>query len=130
MTAQEQLTLRAVILHDQIADSFGLPAFRLLNDLGHDVSTTDSADQAIEMLQHDPADLLIIDAERAQQRQFISRLSSLPSDQQPKQVAVFSDSSDESMSGLASKLNRAKVHVLLRPLHMHGLLGMLRTIEQ
>ncbi|HMB94872.1 MAG TPA: hypothetical protein VKK61_02415 [Tepidisphaeraceae bacterium] len=106
-----------------------MPAFRLLNDLGHDVSSAVSTDQALEMLQHDGADLVVVDADRPEQREFVSRLNNIPEDQQP-QVAIFSDALDDSLSVMVNKLDRAaNVHVLLKPLHMHGLLNMLRNIE-
>jgi hypothetical protein len=130
MTANEQLTLKTVILHDHPLDSYELPTYRLLNGLGHDVSSTKSPDDAVEMLRGDVTDLLIIDSKKSEQRDFVSRLSDLPADQQPRQVAIISDSVDDSLSALVHKLDRAaSVHVLLKPLHMHGLLKMLRNIE-
>jgi CheY-like chemotaxis protein len=129
MTAQEQSTLKTLILHNGASDSFELPAYRLLNDFGHDVATTDSADEAVELLQHDRTDLVVIDADRPGQREFVSRLTALPPDQQPRQLAIFSDALDDSLSTLMHRLTPGRVHVLLKPLHMHGLLGVLRTIE-
>jgi DNA-binding NtrC family response regulator len=130
MTANDQLTLKTIILHNQSTDSFDAPAYRLLNDLGHEVSSTASADQAVEFLQHDGADLLIIDADRPGQKDFVTRLSDLPADQQPREVAIFSDALDDSLAALVHKMHRAgSVHVLLKPLHMHGLLNVLRNIE-
>ena len=133
MTAQEQSTLKTLIFHNEAADSLELPAYRLLNDFGHDVSATDSADEAVELLRNDRADLVVVDADRPGQRRFVSRLSDLPPDQQPRQLAIFSDVLDESLSTLVHKLSPGpgpgRVHVLLKPLHMHGLLGVLRAIE-
>ena len=129
MTAQDQLTLKTLILHSQNSDATGLAAYRLLNDLGHEVATTASPDQAVELLQSDRADLVIIDADRSGQSDFVNRLSDLPADQQPRQVAIFSDALDDTLKSLASKVQRSRVHVLLKPLHMHGLLGVLRNIE-
>jgi CheY-like chemotaxis protein len=129
MTAQQQLTLRAILLHNQVGESYSLPAYRLLSDLGHDVTETDSADQALEMLRSDGADLLVVDADRPEQRAVVNRLSDLPADQQPRHVAIFSDTLDESLSSLSLKLSSSRVHVLLKPLHMHRLLGVLRHFE-
>ena len=129
MTAQDQLTLKAILLHTQASDSYSLPAYRLLSDLGHDVTQTDSTDQVFEMLQSDGADLLVVDADRTEQRAVVNRLSDLPADQQPRQIAVFCDSLDDLLSGLVHKLTPARVHVLLKPLHMHRLLGVLRHFE-
>src|SRR4051812_32124738 len=129
MTAQEQSTLKTLILSDVAVDAFELPAYRLLNDLGHDVSAADSADEAVEMLQQDQTDLVVVDADSPNQREMVSRITELPPEQQPRQLAIFSDALDESLSALLRKLSPARVHVLLKPLHMHGLLGVLRNIE-
>jgi response regulator of citrate/malate metabolism len=129
MIAQEQQTLRAILLTNQASDSYSLPAYRLLSDLGHDVTPTDSTDQVFAMLQNDGADLLVVDADKPEQRAVVNRLGELPADQQPREVAIFSDSQDEAISSLAHKLSAARVHVLLKPLHMHRLLGVLRHFE-
>src|SRR5947208_2514627 len=109
MTAQDQLTLKTIILHSQAADATGLAAYRLLNDLGHEVSTTASAEQAMELLQNDRADLVVIDSDRIGQSDFVSRLSNLPADQQPRQVAIFSDALDEPLKSLTSRVQRSRV---------------------
>jgi DNA-binding NtrC family response regulator len=129
MTAQDQLTLKTIILHGQSVDAGGLPEYRLLNELGHDVSVTPSAQRAVQWLQSDRADLVVVDSDRAGQTDFVSRLASLPADQQPRQIAIFSDAMDESLTHLAERVQRSRVHVLLKPLHMHGLLKVLRSIE-
>jgi response regulator of citrate/malate metabolism len=130
MTANDQLTLKTIILHNQPGDSFSIPTYRLLNDLGHDVATSMTSDQVMEMLQHDGADLVVVDADRSEQREFVSRLNDIPDDHQPKQVAIISDAVDDSLTALVHKLHHAaSVHELLKPLHMHGLLKMLRNIE-
>jgi DNA-binding NtrC family response regulator len=129
MTAQEQLTLKTLLLHNRAADASGSAAYRLLNDLGHEVATTDSADQAVELLQSDRADLVVIDADAKSQSDFVARLFDLPADLQPRQVAIFSDAANEGLTHLVDRLQRGKVHVLLKPLHMHGLLSVLRHIE-
>jgi CheY-like chemotaxis protein len=129
MTAQDQLTLKTIILHGQSVDAGGLPEYRLLNELGHDVTITPSAQQAVQFLQSDRADLVVVDSDRLGQNDFISRLAALPADQQPRQIAIFSDAIDQSLSAIAGKVQRSRVHMLLRPLHMHGLLKVLRSIE-
>ena len=129
MIAQEQLTLRAILLHGQASDSYTLPAYRLLSDLGHDVTPTDSTEQVLKMLLADGADLLVVDADRPDQRAVVNRLSDLPADHQPKQVAIFSDTLDDSLSAMALQLSTSRVHVLLKPLHMHRLLGVLRHFD-
>jgi hypothetical protein len=129
MTAQDQLTLKAILLHNNACDSFDLPSFRLLSDLGHDVTAIGSTDGVLEILQHDRADLLVVDADRVERQDVVNRLGELPDDQQPRQIAIFSDAIDEGLSSLVHKLTPARVHVLLKPLHMHRLLGVLRNIE-
>lgn len=129
MTAQEQSTLKAILFHDEAIESYAVPAYRLLSDLGHDVRPADSTDRVLEMLQNDRADLLVVDAERTEQREMVDRLTGLPADQQPRQIAVFSDALDDSLGTLLHKLSPERVHVLQRPLHMHRLLGVLRHIE-
>ena len=129
MTAQEQFTLKAIVLHNQASDSYSLPAYRLLSDLGHDVTSTQSTDEVFQMLQSDRADLLVVDAERPEQRAVVNRLGDLPADHQPRQVAIFSDVLDEALSSLTGRLSSTRVHVLLKPLHIHRLLGVLRRCE-
>lgn len=129
MTAQEQLTLRALLVHNEITDANSHSAYRLLNELGHDVSAAASADRAVEMLEEGRADLVIVDSDKSSQCEFVSRLANLPPDQQPRQVAIFCDVNDETLTGLARQIQRSRVHVLLKPLHMHGLLGVLRNLE-
>lgn len=129
MTAQEQSTLRTLLVHMQSTAADSHSAYRLLNEMGHEVSTAASADEALELLRNDHADLVIVDSDDTGRRDLVARLTDLPSDQQPRQVAIFSETLDDALNSLANKLQRSRVHVLLKPLHMHGLLGMLRNIE-
>lgn len=129
MVAPEQLTLKTVFLHGHANDAEGLPAYRLLNDLGHDITATDSPAQAVQMLQNDRADLVLIDADAPEQERFVQQLHDLPSQQQPREVAIVTDAVDERLNGLVGKLNESNVQVLLKPLHVHGLLKILRRIE-
>src|SRR5262245_34437088 len=122
MTAQEQGTIRTVILHPEALDAYSLPEYRLLNGLGHDVAATSSADQTVELLPNDRPDLVIIDADQVTQLEIVQFLNSLPADHQPHQVAIFCDSMDDRLSELTAGLKRPNVRVLLKPLHMHGLL--------
>jgi CheY-like chemotaxis protein len=118
-----------VILHPEAMEADRLPEYLLLNGLGHEVAATSSAGQAVEMLQSDRADLVIIDSDRVSQTDFMAHLTGLPADQQPERVAIFTDSMDESMEKLTQQLPDARVQVLLKPMHMHGLLRILRNIE-
>ncbi|HEY7089298.1 MAG TPA: hypothetical protein VH518_14470, partial [Tepidisphaeraceae bacterium] len=111
-------------------ESFDLPSYRLLSDLGHDVTAIGSTDGMMEILQRDKADLLVVDADRPERQEVVNRIGELPADQQPRQIAIFSDSvEDETLATLVHRITGAKVHVLLKPLHIHRLLGVLRHIE-
>jgi hypothetical protein len=110
---------------DRESDS---PEFRLLSQLGHAVAAM-SLDEAFEMLGQDSADLLILDVSGGHDReQFVDRLSDLPLTHQPRQVAVFTDQMDDYLRSLRRKGSK-RLHVFLKPLHMHGLLGVLRHLE-
>jgi two-component SAPR family response regulator len=129
MTVEDRATIKAIILPAEAANSISR-AGQLLIDAGHDVSSAQSADQAMDMLQHDDADLLVVDVTNSpKNHDFVSQLSSLNSDYLPREVAIFSDSMDEVLRGLRERLSPSKVHIFLKPLHMHGLLSVLRHLE-
>jgi DNA-binding NtrC family response regulator len=129
MVAPEQLTLKTVLLHGHANDAEGMAAYRLLNDLGHDISTTDSATQAVHLMQHDRTDLVLVDADASEQERFVQQLHDLPANQKPRQVAIVTEAIDERLNGLIGRMNDSNVQVLLKPLHVHGLLKILRRIE-
>jgi CheY-like chemotaxis protein len=128
MTAQVPSVLRAVVLPsaDTYQDS---PTRRLLGQLGHDVTRADSADHAMELINSDHTDLLVVDVSNEDNREMVESLMELPESKRPDQMAVFSDSYDVQLREWR-RSSPSKVHVFLKPLHMHGLLAVLRQIEK
>jgi CheY-like chemotaxis protein len=103
---------------------------QLLNDLGHDVAGAESPEHALELLEEEQADLFVVDVSNSgRNRALLERLVDLPADIRPRELAIFSDSSDEMLRGLRSRLKPSRVHIFLKPLHMHGLLNILRKLE-
>lgn len=96
--------------------------------MGHDVAETDSASRAVQILQQERADLVVIDADRDEQELFFDSINALPASQQPRQVAIFADAAEQPHRQ-PPRLGSVNVQVLLKPLHVHGLLGILRRIE-
>ena len=109
-----------------------LPTHRLLRDRGHSVTSTESLDEAIEQMDHETVDLLIIEQPERSADDFehkaMEKIQSLPLDQQPRDVAFIALRSDvaERMPSLIGP----RVHVLLKPLHVHAMLHMLRNLEK
>jgi hypothetical protein len=129
MTVEDRATLRAVIVPAESATA-GQRAGRLLDDIGLDVDQAQTPHDAMDMLQRDPTDLLVVDlSNSARNRQFVEDLADLPASARPRQLAIFSDYMDEDLRGLRGRMRPCKVHVFLKPLHMHGLLGVLRQLE-
>jgi hypothetical protein len=133
MTAQEHTTLRAVFVQAQPADA-GVapdPAFRLLSDMGHKVASAESTDDAMAMLRsRGPTDLMVVDASGLPDAtRLAAQLMDLPPGARPRQVAIFSDRADDALRALRRRASPPNVHVFLKPLHLHGLLGVLRNLE-
>jgi len=84
----------------------------------------------MQMLLADPVDLLVIDITNAKDnQQLVHQLADLPMASRPHELAIFSDHADEFLTGLRKKVGGTHVHVLLKPLHVHGLLKILRQLE-
>lgn len=129
MTAQAPSVLRAVVLPSADANSQDTPTRRLLRELGHDVTRAASPDHAMELINSEHTDLLVVDITNDANRNMVESLMELPASKRPDQMAVFSDSID----GKLREWRRSapsQVHVFLKPLHMHGLLGVLRQMEK
>jgi DNA-binding NtrC family response regulator len=131
MTAQETNVKKSIVLTRESEEPSESAAYRLLSELGHEVVPVSSTDRAVSALQQDPAaDLVVIDMDEAGELYSLHRLfDAIPENQQPRQVAVFSDRFDPSLSEFRRQLSPKRVHVFLKPLHLHGLLGLLRQIE-
>jgi CheY-like chemotaxis protein len=131
MTAQVRSTMRAVVLPSPDAHPQDTPTRRLLRQLGHDVARAQSPDHAIELLNSDHTDLLVVDVSNANEnRQMIDRISDLSENNRPTQVAIFTDALDAQLNAFKKKLGSSHVHVFLKPLHMHGLLNVLRQMNK
>src|ERR1700722_10616007 len=129
MTVEDRATFRSVILPADAAPAFYRTG-ELLNDLGYEVAPADSADHALDLLHQDQTDLLIVDVSNSPgNRAFIQHVSELPAEMRPRQLAIFSDTSDDSLRSLRARFKPSKVHVFLKPLHIHGLLTVLKKLK-
>jgi DNA-binding NtrC family response regulator len=130
MTAQVRSSLRAVVLPSPEAHPHDTPTRRLLGELGHDVARAVSPDHALQLMNSDHTDLLVVDITCGWNRDMIDALFDMPADKRPDQVAVFSDSIDSQLREMRRSVNPSHVHIFLKPLHMHGLLNVLRQMER
>jgi DNA-binding NtrC family response regulator len=130
MTAQMRAAFRAVVLSANDTHAYDTPTRRLLGELGHDVMRAASPDHALELIESDYTDLLVVDVSNRGNRELLDCLEALPESKRPAQVAVFCDTGDVSLRELRRKAAPSHVHVFLKPLHMHGLLGVLRQMER
>lgn len=130
MTAQLRSVLRAVVLPSADAHPHDTPTRRLLGQLGHDVTRAASPDHALELINSDHTDLLVMDVSNSANREMFESLIELPESKRPDEVAVFSDSLDPQIREWRRKVAPSHVHVFLKPLHMHGLLSVLRQMER
>jgi len=130
MNVQEHTTLRAVILPSGYQLPEDAPTNRLLMDLGHTVLSASTADQAMQILRDDPTDILIIDVtDSPENRRLIDRLGDLPAVSRPRELAIFTERGDDRFRKLQATIPPSHVHVFLKPLHMHGLLNVLRRLD-
>jgi DNA-binding NtrC family response regulator len=131
MTAQSPAVLRAVVLPSSDIQSQDTPTRRLLGGMGHDVSRAISPDHAMELMSTDHTDLLVVDiTNNSRNRDLINSISDLPEGKRPDQVAIFADAIDNSLKEFRRDIAPSHVHVFLKPLHMHGLLNVLRHMER
>jgi response regulator RpfG family c-di-GMP phosphodiesterase len=130
MTAQLRSALRAVVLASPDAHPQDTPTRRLLGELGHDVTRAVSPDHALELINSDHTDLLVVDITNSANREVIESLCELPESKRPDEVAVFTDSIDNQLREWRRNIAPSHVHVFLKPLHMHGLLTVLRQMER
>jgi DNA-binding NtrC family response regulator len=129
MTVEDRATFRSVILPSENATA-AHTAGQLLNEYGHQVVPAQSPRHALELLGEEHTDLLIVDlSDSARNGDFLARLAELPITARPDQLAIFTDGGDENFGSLRSQIKPSKLQVFLKPLHMHGLLGILRRME-
>jgi CheY-like chemotaxis protein len=129
MTAQVPSVFRAVVLPSSDAYSQDTPTRRLLGQLGHDVTRAASPDHAMQLINSDHTDLLVVDITNNANREMVESLMELPESKRPDQMAVFSDTIDGQLREWRMSAP-SQVHVFLKPLHMHGLLTVLRQLEK
>jgi hypothetical protein len=130
MTAQVQTTLRTIILQTSRLDT--TPAGMLLSGLGHQVTPSASSVDALRELQADGADLVVIDADKTDETAaLMSRLAELDPAKRPRAIAVLADHAVEhSNVGSDPADELPPVRVFIRPLHLHGLLGLVKRLER
>ena len=130
MTAQDQSTLRIIILQLTRAAATS-SAGRLLVDLGHEVTPAPLADDAIRHLETERTDLVVIDADQLfDALDVLDRIGRLDPDLHPRVVAVLTDRGDTALAGLTRKVLSSRLRVFLKPLHLHGLLNVVRKLER
>jgi DNA-binding response OmpR family regulator len=131
MATLTQTTTRTIFVHPNSDPANLWPTHRLLADLGHEVSSMSTLEDALRVMREDPVDLLILEeppkADPSVREYALQQIRSLPPSQQPRDIAIFSDrpgTSDHSRQSGAPR-----IHVLLKPLHMHGLLHVVRQLR-
>jgi DNA-binding NtrC family response regulator len=127
MTMEE--SFRSVILPSETATA-AHAAGQLLNEYGHDVVPAQSPRHALELLKQEHTDLLVVDlSDSTRNGDFLAGLADLPVSARPRQIAVFTDGSDDNFGTLRSQIKPCRLQVFPKPLHMHGLLGIVRRME-
>lgn len=129
MAAIDRPALRMVVLHGDETSGFS-PAARMMEDRSHHVTATAHPQEAIASLMHgDAIDLMVIDLLAADRPAVIESIMEMPLSSRPRQIAIFADRSDERLRTVREKLLPSRVSILLRPLHLHRLLTILRKLE-
>ena len=130
MTVQERTALRAVVLPAGYPIPADAPTNRLLNDLGMEVASAGSTSEAFRYLTDEPTDIFVVDvAESPENMDMVGRLPELRADRRPRNLAIFSDHRDDRLDKVRAQMTSTRVHVFLKPLHMHGLLNVLRKLQ-
>jgi CheY-like chemotaxis protein len=131
MDTLDQVATRSIFVHPNSDPANLWPTHRLLADLGHDVTSTSTLEEALRLMGEDPVDLLILEepanSDASYRDEELQKIRSLPMSQQPHEIAIFSDRPGDHRA--ARKSGSPHVHVLVKPLHMHGLLQVLRRLE-
>jgi hypothetical protein len=132
MATLDQVAIRTIFVHPNADPANLWPTHRLLADLGHEITSTSTLAEALRLMEEEEAtDLLILEepptAEASLREEQLGQIRSLPPSQQPREVAIFSDRPKEFRSGRYAGAPR--IHVLVKPLHMHGLLQVIRHLD-
>lgn len=130
MTAQEQTTLRTIILQTSRLDT--TPAGMLLSGLGHQVTPSSSSVDALRELQTDGADLVVVDMDKSDETAaLMRRLGEVEPGQRPRAIAVLADHAVDPSQDVTEQIDDLPpVRVFLKPLHLHGLLGLVKKLER
>jgi CheY-like chemotaxis protein len=129
-TAPEHLAQRSIVVVSDCGRIENQPTYKLLTDLGHEVVPATSPDDAMNVLSASVVDLLVVDLPGVDdKRRLFERLDALPATSKPRRVAVFSEEVDDYARTVQRQQGGPRVHVFLKPLHVHGLLNVLRSIE-
>ena len=132
MATLDQVAMRTIFVHPNSDPANLWPTHRLLADLGHEITSTNTLEEALRLMrEEDFTDLLILEeppkAEASFREEELRQIRSLPTSQQPREVAIFSDRPKDFRTTRQSGAPR--VHVLVKPLHMHGLLQVIRHLD-
>jgi hypothetical protein len=93
MATLEQVAMRTIFVHPNADPANLWPTHRLLADLGHDITSTSTLDEALRLMREDgeAADLLIIEephkADPAVREEELRQIRALPASRQPREVA-------------------------------------------
>ena len=131
MATLDQVATRTIFVHPNSDPANLWPTHRLLADLGHEVTSKSTLEEALRLMREDPIDLLILEeppkSPASVREQALQQIRALPMAQRPREVAIFSDRPGE--PDQSRQTGTPRVHVLLKPLHMHGLLQILRHLD-
>ena len=128
MDTLDQVATRTLFVQPDAVPSVDGPTHRLLTGLGHEVTTLSTLSEALHQMREEPVDLLILeDAPGSDREQQLEQIRALPAGRRPLEVAIFSDRADE--SNRLQTTGTPRVHLLLKPLHMHGLLQVIRQLD-
>lgn len=122
---------RQVVIHNPTHESGVRVATEMLSTQGCQIAWANSVSEAIEKAALQPTELLVLSIpDTAEQRQALSRLSTLPAPQRPREVAILSDEINDDTIQLRRSVAGSKVHLFVRPIHVHGLLSLIKRLER
>jgi CheY-like chemotaxis protein len=129
---------RTVLLFSTADQAVRVVTHRLLQELGHDVKLSENIDDALRALRTGGAELLVVGdstpdvaglAERS--TALVNRIGDLPDGSRPREIAIFVNAThDDSPQQPRRDYPGCRVHQFFKPLHMHGLLSVLRDMAR
>ena len=138
MNALDQPMRRTILLYPQDDQAVRVTTHRLLQQLGHEVTLSTDTDDALRQLLDSHADLLVIDDgpvssdyQGHRPHDIVSRLVDLPMSHRPREVAVFAhESQGQGIELQQLECDGSRVHLFIKPFHVHGLLAILRDMAK